>query len=222
MEGILLVDKPEKISSFHVVSILRKRAGVKKIGHGGTLDPFATGLLVLFISRNYTKRAQEFLDGDKEYRTTLRLGIATNSFDTEGEVTNTSDVIPTLDEVKRVLDQFQGTLLQVPPMFSAKKIGGKRLYEMARKGVVVERAPVQVHVTSTLVSYSYPELTLHVHCSKGTYIRSLGHDIGVALGTFAHLTQLRRVRSGRFSVDTALSLQKIKDPSFPLASHVIT
>src|SRR5690349_9125643 len=126
-QGILLIDKPEKITSFGVVSLLRKRTGVQKIGHGGTLDPFATGLLILLIGRNCTKRAGEFLEGDKEYQTTLSLGSATDTYDLEGTPTATSDKIPTLDEVTEVIGRFQGNLLQVPPMFSAKKIAGKKL-----------------------------------------------------------------------------------------------
>ncbi len=216
MQGILLVDKPAKMSSFSVVATLRRRTGVQKIGHGGTLDPFATGLLVMLISRAFTRRADEFLCGDKEYTATLMLGRSTDTYDCEGETLAISDKVPSLEEVQQVLASFQGPLMQVPPMFSAKKIGGKRLYEIARQGKVVERAAVPVEVSCKLVRYAYPELEIHVTCSKGTYIRSLAFDIGEMLQTHAHLCQLRRVRSGPFLIEKAVSLQQIKDPATSL------
>lgn len=220
-QGILLVDKPEKITSFGVIPLLRRRTGIKKIGHGGTLDPFATGLLIILVGRDYTKRAGEFLEGDKEYQATLSLGVATNTYDLEGSPTAVSDKVPTFDEVKQVVGRFQGTLLQVPPMFSAKKIGGKRLYEMARKGIEVERASRSVQMTCTIVRYEYPELELHVSCSKGTYIRSIAYDIGNELGCFAHLSQLRRLRSGHFSVSNAVSFELLKDPLHSLDDYLL-
>jgi tRNA pseudouridine55 synthase len=220
-QGILLVDKPEKMTSFAIIPLLRKRTGVKKIGHGGTLDPFATGLLVLLIGREYTKRAGEFLEGDKEYQATLFLGCATDTYDVEGSHVATSDKIPTFDEVKEVVGRFQGVLSQVPPMFSAKKIAGKRLYEMARKGVEVERRAQSVHVACTIIRYEYPELEVHVRCSKGTYVRSLASDIGRELGSFAHLSRLRRLRSGSFDVRDAVSLQVIRDPLQSLDEYLL-
>src|SRR5574338_656659 len=138
-KGILLVDKPAGLSSFAIVAKARRRLGVKKIGHGGTLDPFATGLLVLFVGRDYTKQASQFLDGDKEYEAEVVLGVATDSYDPTGNEIDRSSYTPSLEEVKAVLERFQGTIMQVPPMFSAKKVAGKRLYELARKGEVVER-----------------------------------------------------------------------------------
>ncbi|MBS0634150.1 MAG: tRNA pseudouridine(55) synthase TruB [Verrucomicrobia bacterium] len=218
-EGILLVDKPENMSSFAVVAQARRRLGVKKIGHGGTLDPFATGLLVLLVGRNFTKRADEFLQGDKEYQACLKLGVATDSYDSEGQETFHSDKVPTLEEIEAVLKQFQGTIDQIPPMFSAKKINGKRLYELARKGEVVERKAVRVTVEITFIRYSYPELELHVRASKGTYIRSLADDIGKALGCYAHLISLRRLRSGRFSIEKSIDLVTLKNPEIPLTLH---
>lgn len=215
------MDKPAKITSFGVVSLLRKRTGVKKIGHGGTLDPFATGLLVLLIGRNATKRAGEFLEGDKEYNATLLLGKATDTYDLEGTVTATSEKIPTLEEVTAVVNRYQGSLLQVPPMFSAKKIAGKRLYELARKGIEVERQARPVELHCQIIRYEYPELEIHVRCSKGTYIRSLAYDIGNDLGCYAHLSVLRRLRSGRFSIDAAISLDAMKDPSLPLDTYLL-
>ncbi|MBS0654212.1 MAG: tRNA pseudouridine(55) synthase TruB [Verrucomicrobia bacterium] len=220
VQGVLLVDKPSNITSFGIVSILRKRTGVKKIGHGGTLDPFATGLLVLLIGRDFTKRAGEFLEGDKEYRAHMHLGAATDTYDVDGKVVETSVVVPTLEEVTAVVNRFQGSIMQVPPMFSAKKIAGKRLYELARKGIEVERSPKAVQLRIQIISYQYPELELHVACSKGTYIRSLAHDIGKELGCFAHLSKLRRCRSGNFSLDDAISFEALKDPAQSITPYL--
>jgi tRNA pseudouridine55 synthase len=220
-KGILLVDKPANITSFGVVSLLRRRSGVQKIGHGGTLDPFATGLLVLLIGRDYTKRAGEYLEGDKEYQTTLALGSATDTYDLEGVTTATSDKVPTLEEVTAVVSRYQGALMQVPPMFSAKKIAGKKLYELARKGIEIDRPAKKIQVTCTIIRYEYPELELHVRCSKGTYVRSLAYDIGNDLGCFAHLSQLRRIRSGEFCIDEAISLETMKDPSQLLDTYLL-
>lgn len=216
VEGILLVDKPVNKSSFACVAAARRRLGVKKIGHGGTLDPFATGLIVLLVGRNYTKRAGEFLEGNKEYQATALLGVATDSYDCDGVEQARSELIPTLTEVEAVLSRFQGAIEQIPPMFSAKKIAGTRLYELARKGITVERKASLVHVTCRIIRYSYPELEFHVTCSKGTYIRSLAHDIGIALGSYAHLTKLRRLSSGPFSLSNAIDFASLQDPNFPI------
>ncbi len=199
------------MTSFAVVAAARRRLGVKKIGHGGTLDPFATGLLVLLVGRNYTRRAGEFLQGDKHYAACLKLGVATDSYDLEGKEVAKSDKVPTLDDIQAVLATFQGTLQQVPPMFSAKKIDGVRLYELARKGVEVERKAVCVQVEITFLRYNYPELEIEVRCSKGTYIRSLAEDIGRALGTYAHLIALRRIGSGKFSLQDSIEFSALKD-----------
>lgn len=222
MEGILLVDKPAGITSFSVVHVLRKRLAVKKIGHTGTLDPFATGLLVMLIGRNFTKRADEFVQDDKEYLATLRLGIETDSFDSDGQVVNSCDQEPLLEELQEVICQFQGRIEQIPPMFSAKKIKGKRLYEMARKGIVVERKSSLVEVTTTLLRYEYPEVDIHISCSKGTYIRTIGHEIGKRLGCLAHVLHLRRLRSGKFKIDDSLSLEKIKDPETDIQRFLLS
>ncbi len=218
-EGILLVDKPANMSSFSVVAQARRRLGVKKIGHGGTLDPFATGLLVLLVGRNFTKKASEFLQGDKHYLACLKLGVSTDSFDCEGTVVEQSDKVPTEQEVQQVLKQFQGTFDQTPPMFSAKKVGGVRLYELARKGQVVERKAVSVTVEIQLVRYEYPELEIEVRCTKGTYIRSLAEDIGRTLGSYAHLVRLRRLSSGRFSLENSIDFNSLQNPQIPIIFH---
>ena len=203
IEGILLVDKPAGITSFTLVRQLRRLLKVKKIGHAGTLDPFATGLMVMLIGRNYTRLSDRFLTCDKTYVAEAKLGVATDSFDCDGEVTGTSPVVPTPEQVEAAIKRFQGTILQTPPMFSAKKVGGKKLYDLARKGVEVHREPVPVTLTTTLVAYDYPTLTFEVTASKGTYIRSLAQELGEILGCGAHLTALRRTRSGGFTVTDA-------------------
>lgn len=220
-EGYLLVDKPVGITSFSVVHALRRKLHVKKIGHGGTLDPFATGLLVMLIGRNYTRLADTFLTDDKEYLATLHLGKATDSYDSDGKVVASSDTIPTNFEVEAAIAKFQGTIEQIPPMFSAKKIGGKRLYELARVGIEVERKPVLVTVETTLIRYEYPEIDIHVRASKGTYIRSIGHEIGVLLGSFAFLSALRRTRSGRFLIENSVALETLIQPTYDITHRLI-
>lgn len=214
--GILLVDKEVGCSSFHLVSLLRKRTGIKKIGHAGTLDPFASGLMVMLIGKEYTKKSEEFLNSDKEYIATLRLGAATDTFDIDGKETNSSEFIPSLPQIESAVESFQGLITQIPPMFSAKKIKGKKLYELARQGITVERPPQKVQVTTEILSYSYPLLEIKVNCSKGTYIRTLGHDIGEKLGCFAHLTRLVRTKSGAFTLDKCIPQEKINDLNFNL------
>lgn len=204
-EGILLVDKPKGKTSFSLVAALRKKTGIQKIGHAGTLDPFATGVMVMLIGKNFTKLSDQFLSQEKEYWCKLHLGITTDSYDCDGKHTATSDKQPTLEEVEEGLKEFQGTILQTPPMFSAKKIQGKKLYELARKGVEIERQPVSVTVQTTFISYAYPYLELQVVCSKGTYIRSIAHDLGVKLGCGGHLVELKRIRSGTFHIKDCIN-----------------
>lgn len=203
-EGILLVNKPKGKTSFSLVGMLRRHLNVKKIGHAGTLDPFATGVMVMLIGKKFTSLSDSFLNDDKEYVAEVKLGVSTDSFDCDGEVTGTSDLIPTEEAIRQAVNSFQGRVLQVPPMFSAKKQNGKKLYELARKGETVERPPVDVEMTTTILKYEFPFLVLHVKCSKGTYIRAIANDLGNLLGCGAHLTNLQRTRSGRFSIDQCL------------------
>lgn len=197
-EGILLVDKPIGRTSFSLISALRKKTHIKKIGHAGTLDPFASGVMILLIGRDFTTKADTFINQDKEYEATLHLGIETTTFDPEGAITAQNGTIPALSQIEEALKAFQGTIQQIPPMFSAKKIKGKKLYELARKGIEVERQPVTLTVQTELLSYSYPELSLRIACSKGTYIRSIASDLGKALGCGAHLKKLTRTRCGPY------------------------
>jgi tRNA pseudouridine55 synthase len=211
-QGFLLVNKPLSKTSFSLVSALRKCLGVKKIGHAGTLDPAATGVMVMLIGKAYTKLSDRLLMQDKEYQAVVHLGISTDSYDAEGKILATSDYIPSEKELTLALESFQGTILQVPPMFSAKKIGGKKLYELARKGKEVERPAVEVTLKTTLLSYSYPHATLLIHCSKGTYIRSVAHDLGQALGCGGHLSSLQRLRSGPFCLHDCIDGELLFDP----------
>lgn len=203
--GFFLIDKAPGPTSFQIVSRLRRtlvqRGAPKrvKVGHGGTLDPFATGLLVLFAGKEYTKKASTLLEARKRYCARLFLGAATTSYDLTGDCTAQSSFLPTLEQIDETIEEhFQGASLQLPPMFSAKKIDGQRLYHLARQGQEVERARVKVEMEITLLGYHYPYLDLEVFCSKGTYIRSLAHDLGVKLGCFAHLVALHRTQVGPF------------------------
>lgn len=218
--GILLVDKAAGSTSFHLVSLLRRLTRIEKIGHAGTLDPFATGVMVMLIGREYTRKSDSFLSCDKEYRAILQLGIVTDTYDIEGQIVSRSEKVPTLNEIKLALASFQGEISQIPPMYSAKKIDGKKLYDLARKGIVIERQPVQVKVDIQLIQYNYPMLEIVVACSKGTYIRSLGHDIGQFLGCGAHLFELTRTRSGFFRIEECIPQELLKNREFDVTPHL--
>jgi tRNA pseudouridine55 synthase len=211
--GVFLIDKPVDITSFKVVSRLRRILQIKKVGHAGTLDPFATGLLIVCAGRPATKLISQFMDGKKEYFATLRLGVETETQDTEGAVTGRRPVgeISGL-EVEECLQRFRGRQMQVPPAYSALKHKGKPLYYYARKGIEITKDAREVDIITLertdgceSLSGEEAELGIRVVCSKGTYIRTLAADIGRDLGCGAHLVQLRRTRSGCFSVDQSLN-----------------
>lgn len=220
LKGLLLVDKEVGIPSFSLVSQLRRLTRVEKIGHAGTLDPFASGVMVMLIGKEYTKKSDQFLNCDKEYRAILQLGIATETFDLEGAITARSDEIPSLKEVSLAIDAFQGNIAQTPPMYSAKKVGGKKLCDLARRGLVIERKPVQIEVAIEMIHYTYPMLEIQVRCSKGTYVRSLAHDIGQFLGCYAHLFELKRTRSGIFRLEECISSSLLKTKEFDIAPYL--
>jgi len=221
-EGLLLVNKPEGKTSFSLIRCLRRLTGIAKIGHAGTLDPFATGVMVLLIGKQFTKLSDQLLSADKEYLAELCLGVTTDSYDCDGKVVASSKRKPHLETVEKVLEKFQGKIEQIPPMFSAKKVQGQKLYELARKGKTIERSPAMVEVTTELIEYHYPKLVLKVNCSKGTYIRSLAHDIGSQLGCGAHLTKLQRTRSGLFHLDRCLDGNFLfTDHSFDITPYLI-
>jgi len=214
-EGVLPLNKQEGYTSFALVAAVRRLLGVKKVGHTGTLDPFASGVLILLVGKTYTKQADLFLNCDKEYRATLQLGIATDTFDKDGIIQCKSTYIPSLQEVELALLSFQGTIQQIPPMFSAKKVNGKKLYELARQGKEISRKASTVTLSTTLLSYSYPFIQLHIHCSKGTYIRSIAHDLGVLLQCGACVCELQRVRSGPFRLEECLCVPSPKEWTLP-------
>lgn len=203
-EGILIVDKPKGKTSFDLIRRLRRILQVDKIGHAGTLDPMATGVMVILIGKPFTRLSDHFLHHDKEYEAEITLGHATDSYDAEGVITHTSSHIPTLKDIESALTHFQGTQTQIPPMFSAKKVNGKKLYELARKGETIERKAVEVTIRIEFISYAYPTLNIRVSCSKGTYVRSLAHDIGLYLKTFGTLTALKRIRSGKLTLEKSV------------------
>lgn len=218
MDGILVIDKPVGPTSHDVVAEVRRLLDERTVGHTGTLDPMATGVLPLVLG-HASKIARYLSGGDKTYRATLRLGVETTTLDAEGEVTSARPVVATRAEVEAALATFVGAITQLPPMYSAKKVDGKRLYELARKGVEVEREPKSVTIHRiTLVDYVLPDVTVDVHCSAGTYVRVLAKDLGDRLGCGGHLKQLRRVQAGPFSIDAAVSLEVLrKDPTVAAA-----
>lgn len=219
--GILLVDKAAGSTSFQIVAQLRRLLKIDKIGHAGTLDPFATGVMVMLVGREFTRRSDEFISSDKEYRAQLYLGVATDTFDIDGKVVQRNEKIPTSEEVRLAIDSFQGEVSQIPPMFSAKKVGGKKLYDLARKGIEIERQPILVQLHTTLLRYEYPELEIEVACSKGTYIRALAHDLGNLLGCGAHLSRLTRIRSGRYLLEDCIPQDRLKQLDFDLEPYFI-
>lgn len=211
--GILLIDKPKGKTAFSLVGALRRILKVKKIGHAGTLDPFATGVMILLVGAEFTRQSDSFLLKDKEYIAQMRLGISTDTYDCEGKILQQSTLVPMLEEIEAAVERFQGEIDQIPPMFSAKKQNGKKLYELARQGKEVERPAVKVNVSTQILSYAYPYLTLRVACSKGTYIRSIAHDLGCMLGCGGHLENLQRIRSGSFHLSECLDGSLLFAPS---------
>lgn len=209
MNGILIVDKPREWTSHDVVAKLRGVCHERRMGHSGTLDPLATGVLAVFAGR--ATRAVEFAEADeKEYIAGLRLGLSTNTQDVTGEVMSKSEASVSESELEAVLDGFRGDILQIPPMFSAFKINGQRLYALARAGREVERRPRPVTVSKLEISgRENGDWVLDVVCSKGTYIRTLCADIGAALGTGGCMSALRRVRAGAFTIGMAHSIEEI-------------
>lgn len=215
LDGILLVDKPKGPTSHDVVDRLRRKLKMKKIGHAGTLDPNATGLLIMLLGKA-TKVSQYLMSLDKEYIGRLEFGKETNTYDAEGDVM-VERPIPegfNAEGLNEVLATFMGDQYQTPPMFSAKKVDGVPLYKLARKGKEIEREPRFIHISTLQTrSFELPYADVFVRCSKGTYIRSLAHDIGEKVGCGAYLAELRRTASDRFSIDDAVTLEKIEEMS---------
>lgn len=209
--GVLLIDKAQEMTSHDVVAIARRALGTKKIGHCGTLDPMATGLLMLVIGRA-TKIQDLLMSEDKEYVGTLTLGASTSTQDRQGEILETKPVDSfSKEQVHAAFDGFVGPFEQIPPMVSAIKKDGVPLYKLARKGIEIVREPRKVHVTSYEVSrIELPEVDFTVNCSKGFYVRTYAHEIGAMLGCGGHLSSLRRTRSGKFTLDRAVTVADLK------------
>ena len=217
VDGVLLLDKPVGLSSNDALIKAKRVLNAKKAGHTGTLDPFATGLLPLCFGEA-TKFSQDLLEADKSYEATVHLGIKTTTGDTEGEALETRAVDVSIEQIEAALARYRGPILQVPPMYSALKRDGKALYEYAREGITLEREarPVTIHALS-LVEYAAPFLTIRVTCSKGTYVRVLGEDIGAALGCGAHLNALRRVAVGALDTVGMITLDDLLAHPDPLS-----
>lgn len=208
MKQILLINKPKTFTSNAVIKILKRVTNRKKIGHAGTLDPLAQGLLIVCIGRENTKHIQDFIDLSKTYIATINLSATSATDDGEGPITSVEiPHLPTVEEIHKVLKKFTGTQLQTPPIFSAIKIDGVRCYKRARKNQKVKMQPrtITIHEIK-FISYSWPELIIEIDCSKGTYIRSLARDIGVTLKTGGYLTDLIRTKIGDFHLCQAINL----------------
>lgn len=213
-EGILLVDKPQGITSHDVVARMRKVFRIKKVGHAGTLDPMATGLLLIMIGKA-TKVSQYLMSNAKEYTGTVHLGIETDSQDAEGEVVAEKSV-PDLskEDVLAEMKTFMGDQYQTPPMYSAKKVNGQKLYKLARQGKTVEREARVIHISKyDMTDFDLPRVSFDVGCSKGAYIRTLAHDLGNKLGCGGHLCVLRRTVVGKFRIEDANTIEEIQEMS---------
>jgi tRNA pseudouridine55 synthase len=211
VDGALVIDKPEGWTSHDVVGKLRRIARTAKIGHLGTLDPFATGVLPLVIGRA-TRFAQFYARSDKIYEGTVRFGWATNTYDRTGDpIGEPREVHIDASQLEALLDRFRGEFLQTPPPVSAKKVAGRRAYELARKNIAVELAPSPVRIDELqTLAINGPEVKLRARCSGGTYMRSIAHDLGAAMGCGAHLTELRRLASGEFGIAEAHSIERLE------------
>jgi len=238
-EGILLVNKPTGPTSHDIVDLIRKKTGVRRVGHAGTLDPFAQGLLIILIGKEFTKRQSEFLGMDKTYKAVIHLGATSTTDDRMGEITlssfldprlrgddkresghdkregwddkkeneNSKIIIPNLTDIQKVLTELTGTYEQLPPSYSAKKIQGKKAYELARKGIIPELKPKKITVYSLdILSYEWPLLTIRTTVSSGTYIRALARDIGARLGCGAYCESLKRTAIGPYTLDKTIDI----------------
>lgn len=210
LDGAVLIDKPAGPTSHDIVDMMRMHFRVKKVGHCGTLDPNATGLLIMLLGRG-TKLSEKLMSDDKVYSGWIKFGESTNSYDTDGDILETKPVPPlSVDQLNEAAESFLGDQMQTPPMVSAVKVGGVPLYKLARKGVEVERKARLVHIYNfRFTHYEEPYGFFRVACTKGTYVRSLAHELGQKLGCGAHLATLRRVTSGKFDVSDAIQYEEV-------------
>ncbi|MCA9398707.1 MAG: tRNA pseudouridine(55) synthase TruB [Candidatus Omnitrophica bacterium] len=212
MEGILVINKPDGMTSHDVVAKMRKKFNIKKVGHAGTLDPLATGVLVILLGKA-TKLFDEFIAFDKAYRATMVLGTITDTADTEGAVIEQRPYHDVSEkDLEKVFPDFTGDLKQIPPMYSAVKYKGKKLYELARQGITVEREPrpVTIHQLKIL-NVNFPEVEFYMECSKGTYVRQLAVDIGERLGCGACISQIERVKVGHYNIKEAVNIEDVNE-----------
>jgi tRNA pseudouridine55 synthase len=209
-DGILIVDKPQGFTSHDVVAVIRRKLNMKKVGHAGTLDPIATGVLVILVGKA-TSLFDRFLNYDKEYTATVRLGIRTNSGDASGtHVEEKPFGHITAEKARAVFASYQGETMQTPPMFSAVKHKGKRLYQLALKGKEVERTPRRINISDIQVlSFDLPDISFYMRCSKGTYVRQLAEDVARDLGSVGHIIELKRESIGPFTIKQAVSLNEV-------------
>jgi len=211
-EGIIIVNKPDGLTSHDVVDRVRRKFSMRRVGHAGTLDPLATGVLVILLGKS-TKLFDKFVSFDKAYRATLILGTTTHSADTQGKIL---EQLPydhvTQKQVEDVFDKFKGESFQIPPMVSAIKKNGKKLYQLARKGLVVEREPRAIRIDRLLLEeFNPPDVKFYLECSKGTYVRQLADDVGKALGCGACISQIERLKVGSFSIEDAVNIEEIDE-----------
>jgi tRNA pseudouridine55 synthase len=211
-EGVLLINKPKGITSHDVVDIVRRRLRIRRVGHAGTLDPLAEGLLIILVGR-YTKLFSRFVNFDKEYSGVMKLGEVTTTGDSQGDIVKRnsfSDIGE--DKIREVFLSFTGEIQQVPPMVSALRVGGRRLYNLARRGIVVERPPRKVTIHSLrILRIDIPYIEFSVHCSKGTYVRKLAEDIGESLSCGAHMVKILRRSIGPFALNEAITVDDIHE-----------
>ena len=209
--GFLLIDKPSGPTSHDIINYLRHLTGIQKIGHSGTLDPLASGLLIVAVGRKATKQIHILAKQDKTYEATIRLGGISDTDDSLGKIQLLeNDHQPTKQKIKQTLDSFKGEQNQTPPMYSAKKIHGQKLYKLARQGQTIERQPSLITIYNIkLFNYKWPDINLEIHCSSGTYIRAIARDIGKALNCGGYLYQLRRTKINNYSVCQAVTLEQL-------------
>jgi len=214
--GFIIIDKQSGPSSHNIVNKLRGITGIKKIGHAGTLDPFASGVLLVAIGRKATREINKYVKLDKRYVADLFLGATSTTHDPEGEITSVKNTQKaSLEDVKNIVKKFIGEQEQIPPMFSAKKVGGKRLYQLARAGKTIERQACNINIKSIeILSYEWPKLVLDIHCSSGTYIRTLASDIGRELEAGAYLTGLRRTAIDKFLIKDAILINELNEENW--------
>jgi len=212
IDGLLLVSKPGNMTSHDIVDFVRRKLGTRRVGHAGTLDPLAEGLLIVLVGK-YTKLFPKFVNFDKEYLGVLKLGEITTTGDCEGEVVKKEDYsYVTEDKIREVFPTFEGEIEQVPPMVSAVRVGGKRLYSLARKGITVARNARRINIYSlTILKIDLPFVEFCVRCSKGTYVRKLAEDIGERLGCGAHIIKIKRLSIGKFKLEDAVKLDDINE-----------